>query len=467
MSVFPDPDSQRAYATRCRSFRAIAMIVTILALSCGTPAPRSALPSDASRIVWSYEVHVTRELDVDVDATLENARPDTALRIDEDARPFLDPKEKRDGGRFVRYHVRLADAARKLDDVDVAYATDGVVFAPPSTWLMRPAGVPAIGRFRFHIDKPRDIVFATGIHPTPGKEDTYEGDVAALEDSSFAAFGALKVHRLPGTEIDVALARGLRVSEASVLSWLGNAAGAIARYFGARDRVVLFVAPGASDTTRGKTLGDGGAAVLFRLGTNVTDANVVEDWVAAHELVHVAMPTPPPEHAWFAEGMATYVEPVARARAGLLSEEKLWSDLVVGLPRGLPKPGDGGLDGANDPGRVYWGGAAYFFIADVTIRERSGGKRSLDDALRGIKRAGRNAEVHWPLARMLEEGDRATGLRVLSELYEMVARKPYAPDLEGLLGRLGVRHANGAVTYDDNARDARVRKAITAGLPAD
>lgn len=81
------------------------------------------------------------------------------------------------------------------------------------------------------------------------------------------------------------------------------------------------------------------------------------DWVVAHELVHLGFPSVDESHHWMEEGLATYVEPIARARAGQLLAAKVWSDLVEGLPQGLPAPGDRGLDHTPTWGRTYWGGA--------------------------------------------------------------------------------------------------------------
>ena len=107
------------------------------------------------------------------------------------------------------------------------------------------------------------------------------------------------------------------------------------------------------------------------------------------------------EHHWIEEGSATYVEPIARARAGDLSPEKVWGDLVDGLPKGLPQAGDRGLDFTPTWGRTYWGGALFCLLADIEIRKRTGNKKGLEDALRAILRAGGTTESDWPLVRTL------------------------------------------------------------------
>ena len=59
-----------------------------------------------------------------------------------------------------------------------------------------------------------------------------------------------------------------------------------------------------------------------------------------HEMVHLALPSLPDPHHWLEEGLATYVEPIARARALILTPEQAWADLVNGLPQGQPEAGD-------------------------------------------------------------------------------------------------------------------------------
>jgi len=407
--------------------------------------------------VWSYDVKVGTDLVLDVDAKIAGD-PKQELRIDDDMKPFVDGSTH---GTAVRYRVRLAEAARRLNDVDTAYESGGAVFAPPSSWLLRPTNVPSSGRFRVHVATAEGVDFATGLHGA-GK-DTWEADVDALEESGFAAFGALRRGRVAGHPVDLVVARDVKLSDAVVTRWLTTEVGALEGWSLRPWPSTLFVAPGEQDVMRGKTLGDGGATVLFRVGKAVTAANIMEDWVAAHELVHVSFPALDPDHAWFAEGMATYVEPLARVRAGLLSSEKMWNDLVEGLPRGVSPPDAGGLVGTHDVDRVYWGGALYFLLADLRIRQRTNGQHSLEDAMAAASHEA-NVTTHWPIDRVLSAGDHATGTNVLAELYGEMAKKAFAFDLAALWARLGIKKGGASVTFDDHAPDAALRQAVTRNV---
>jgi hypothetical protein len=210
-------------------------------------------------------------------------------------------------------------------------------------------------------------------------------------------------------------------------------------------------------------MGGGGASVLYFLGHNATSEVLARDWVLGHELIHTGLPSlASRSQHWAEEGFATYLEPIARARAGLLPPGKVWRDLVLGLPKGLPQPGDRGLDHTPTWGRTYWGGALFWLLADVRIRQRTENRLSLDDALRAQIAQGGTMAARWPLSRVLEVGDRAVGLRVLEELHDGMGSTPAPVDLDALFRDLGVSLRGNEVVFDDRAPLAAIRAAITA-----
>ena len=219
---------------------------------------------------------------------------------------------------------------------------------------------------------------------------------------------------------------------------------------------------GSGTSTRGETLGAGGPAVLVRASDLVNPATTRDDWVVTHELLHVNFPDLGRAHVWLSEGLATYLEPVARARVGLVDDQKFWRDLVEGLPQGLPEAGDEGLENTHTWGRTYWGGALFCLMADVTLRERTANLHSLDDVIRSIGKTGDTDDVHWDMPQFLDAGQQATGTSVLRELYAELAEKPGTVNLSALFARLGVRMQNGSLSLDDSAPLAKIRHSITA-----
>jgi hypothetical protein len=204
--------------------------------------------------------------------------------------------------------------------------------------------------------------------------------------------------------------------------------------------------------------------LVIRVGLSrfATDSSLRDDWVMTHEMVHLAFPSVPHEHHWIEEGIATYVEPIARAQVGDLSPETVWRELVDGLPKGLPAPGDRGLDNTHTWGRTYWGGALFCLMADIEIHQRTNNRYGLQDALRGIVRAGGNMEQDWPIARALKAGDEATDVPVLMELYDRMKASPVTPDLAAMWRELGVRPSGDSVTFNESAPQASIVRSIMA-----
>jgi len=253
-------------------------------------------------------------------------------------------------------------------------------------------------------------------------------------------------------------------SEKALLAWVERAARAIAGYYGGFPvtRVAVTIrAGGAGRISGGRTAGEGGEATIrIGVGEDTTPEDLASSWVLVHEMVHLAFPSMT-GHEWIEEGLATYVEPLVRARAGLIPSEDIWKWLVWGLPRGRDGIGKDGLDGSRSWAATYWGGALFCFLADIEIRKRTDNQKSLDDALRGIVRAGGNVTVSWPIEKALAAGDRATGVPVLAELSARMRRAAPDADLDGLFRQLGVRVADDRVRFDDSAPLAAIRRGIS------
>lgn len=282
--------------------------------------------------------------------------------------------------------------------------------------------------------------------------------------------------RLPSTPIivdggtlNVAFAPGEFVLPRSALfDWLETSAKAVSTYFGtfpaSSARILIVPVPGRG-VQKGTTFGYRGAAIRLAVGRDATEADLRDDWMAVHEMTHLALPDVHEPHLWLAEGIAVYVEPIARVEAGDLTTAKIWGDMVRDMKQGLPKPGDRGLDRTPTWGRTYWGGAMFCLLADIEIRKQTGNRSGLQQGLRGILAAGGNHEQEWPVTRIFAVADKATGTTVLADLYAKMRGKPYAPDLDALWRELGISVSEGRVMFDDSAPLAPIRHAITAVPP--
>ncbi|MCC6362063.1 MAG: hypothetical protein IT165_00985 [Bryobacterales bacterium] len=277
--------------------------------------------------------------------------------------------------------------------------------------------------------------------------------------------------RTSGVVIEVTFDPGeFDVGKQRILEWVSRAASAVAAYYGrfpvTMARLHIRPLAGRDGVRHGVTFGSTPASTRISVGEHTTEAQLRDDWVLTHEFVHMGFPSLARRHHWLEEGLATYVEPIARVQAGQLKPERLWADLVRDIPQGEPQPGDNGLDRTRSWANTYWGGALFCFDADVRIREATHNRYGLQHALRGILAAGGNIETEWPVARALEAGDRAVGVPVLSRLYEERKDTPVPVDLASLWRRLGVIPSSGSLTFDNHAPLAGIRRAITARLPA-
>ncbi len=267
---------------------------------------------------------------------------------------------------------------------------------------------------------------------------------------------------LGGSRISVSIRdRILRERRDILLDWVVYSAETVIHYY---DRFPVGTVDINLQVTDGSAVRFGQAfpgdrpRLRIVVGENVTREMLRRDWIMVHEMVHLAMADIPQRHAWLLEGLATYVESIARAQQNHLTEDFIWLNFIERMPQGLPKPGDRGLDRTPTWGRTYWGGAIFCMLADIEIRKLTDNRLSLRDALRGVLDAGYSMQSRASAMSVLEAGDRATGVDVLVPLYQKMKYDPYPIDLEALWMQLGVGLQDREVVYDDEAPMAHVRK---------
>jgi hypothetical protein len=273
-----------------------------------------------------------------------------------------------------------------------------------------------------------------------------------------------------GSRIEVVQENGrLIVSHEEILAWVRSAAESVTSYYQRYPvpRVLIRVIPFEGEGIRGgQTFGaDDGGLIRIHVGSKTTSSDLDKDWMMTHEMVHLAFPSVPRKHHWIEEGIATYVEPIARTKAGHMQASEMWYELMRDLPQGLPKAGDEGLDNTHTWGRTYWGGALFCFLADLEIRRQSSNHKGLEDALRGILGAGGDIRQDWEVDKALSIGDHATGVAVLVPLYEKMKASPFNVELGDLWKQLGLELQGNGVRFNNNAPLAATRIAITAGAP--
>jgi hypothetical protein len=310
-------------------------------------------------------------------------------------------------------------------------------------------------------------VLALAISALSAAQAEAQADLARGDRMPYDAFDKLPKTDLdvPGGIIHVAFAPGdISLPKSKILEWVETSAKAVSTYYGrfpVNSLKLLLVPVDGPRVRGGTTWGYRGAAIRVLVGRMSSAEDLRKDWVLVHEMVHLALPDMEERYNWLSEGLAVYVEPIARVQAGDLSATEIWQAMMRDMPKGLPQPGDEGLDNTDTWGRKYWGGAMFCLIADIQIRKATGNRLGLQDAMRGVLAAGGNHEVDWPIERILATADKAVGLQVLADLHNAWGSKPVTPDLDALWRNLGLNAQGGAPFFDDAAPLAAIRAKIT------
>ncbi|MEX1827432.1 hypothetical protein [Luteibacter sp. CQ10] len=274
---------------------------------------------------------------------------------------------------------------------------------------------------------------------------------------------------LIGGRIHVVFDEADGIDRDRVLGWILLGARAIETYFGrypAARHVIEVIAENGRKVGHATTWGGNGSSLTrIHVGRDTDEDAFLRDWVLVHEMVHASLPDLPRRALWLQEGSATWIEPVARVQAGQLPPEAIWSQAVAGMPKGQPGADAGGMDGTEAWGRLYWGGATFWLLAEIAIHEASQGTRGLREALRAIARTSGGNVVVWTPERMMREGDAAVGNGALSSLYRTFASRRVPTDLDALFARLGVEPTPHGIAFDDRAPLAALRRKIGEAGP--
>ena len=272
--------------------------------------------------------------------------------------------------------------------------------------------------------------------------------------------------QLSGSTICVVLDDAALKKEQPLLrAWIDRSAHIVSDYYGqfpAPLVVIRLRGMDGSGINGGRTTNEAGLMIEMRVGRETAAQTLAADWVLVHEMVHLALPEVGRSHDWLAEGLATYVEGVARAQYGNREIADVWAEDRNSMPKGLPRAGEGGMDQSRSWGRTYWGGALYCLQADVAIREQTANRVGLQTALRAILKETGGYGFESDIGDVLRIGDAATGTHVMYGLYQQIRATPQTPNLELLWTLLGVPNDPLTQPFDDRAPLAAIRIAITA-----
>jgi hypothetical protein len=193
------------------------------------------------------------------------------------------------------------------------------------------------------------------------------------------------------------------------------------------------------------------------------------DWTATHEFSHLMLPLLSQRYRWISEGFATYYQNVLMSRAERYTPEFAWQRLSEGFERGRESRPDLSPNEAASGGirlarmKIYWSGAAIALMADITLRERSNGRESLDQALGQLQSCCLPSRRRWSGKELFEKLDTFVDTPVFMPLYRAYANEEGFPDIAPLLSELGVSmNQDGSISLDDSMALAETRKAISS-----
>jgi M61 glycyl aminopeptidase len=192
------------------------------------------------------------------------------------------------------------------------------------------------------------------------------------------------------------------------------------------------------------------------------------DWTATHELSHLMLPLLKKRYRWISEGFASYYQNVLMARAGHYTQEYAWQRLSDGFERGHQSRPDLSLNEAATSGiryarmKVYWSGAAIALLADIELRQRSGGTESLDTVLGQLQKCCLPSRTQWSGQRLFKKLDSFLETPVFMPLYRKYANTEGFPNFAPALVDLGIDVSGSGVTLREDRPLAGVRQAISA-----
>jgi hypothetical protein len=383
------------------------------------------------------------------------------------------------GIRCMNYTVDLAAAARS-GAYNRSLAAENIVVSP-ALWLWRPV-LKGDAELHVHFDLPKGLGVSVPWQSLEPGSNSYRLGRSPESSQAPAVFGKFDYSEIevPGSVLRVSVLRtGDEKSHAmdveAINEWLRSTATDVSLAYGRFPNPSPLVVVIPADDRRqsssavpfGRVIRDGGEAIELFVNRDRPIGAFRDDWTATHEFSHLMLPYVAPAHRWVSEGFAQYYQNVLLARSGTYEPLDAWQKLYDGLERGRQSrpelsPNDATARGMrNGRMKIYWSGAAIALMADVTLRERSGGSMTLDDVMGRLQDCCLPSDRTWSGPELFETLDRLAGVPVFMPLYKRHADTAGFPDTRPLFARLGL------VVTDDGLKVGRggelraIRTAIT------
>lgn len=304
----------------------------------------------------------------------------------------------------------------------------------------------------------------------------YRPDKTPANWESRVAVGHFEVDTItvPGAQVRLAAIGKLSASQKEKLKlWIEETVTSVTSVNGRFPQpqpqvLVVPIGPGREAVVTARVMRGGGLAAEFFVDETRSLEEFTSDWTATHEFSHMLVPYISRRDRWLSEGLASYYQNVLRARNGRLTETQAWQKLYEGFKRGENGTHGGSLEQATRKGwrstmRVYWSGAALMLMADMQLRETSGGLQSLDTALQSLSVCCMENGKTWRAREMFTQLDKLTGTDIFTGLYKKHVHEESFPDMRSTWENLGINTRHDRVSLSEDAPMASVRSAIMKG----
>ncbi|MDA1331417.1 MAG: hypothetical protein O3A65_02920 [Proteobacteria bacterium] len=380
-------------------------------------------------------------------------------------------------GTCIHYQVDISRGVQRHDmtgpklykSIDATAVSNGL-------WFWRPEIIANDRQVFVEFKLPFGYSLSTPWNLT-GSEGVLEVPATPFDWPSWIVLGRFfkKELILNGTRFDISILDGSPKPDAEELAgWIDQEAAYIQSALGEIPfpNVQVFIIPNArarepvpvAYVTRG-----GSPTLHLMINQRRHMQEFYDDWTVTHELSHLFLPFVSPGDAWFYEGFASYYQYVVRARKGLLSPQKAWSNLIYGFRRGSREAEARGLTLLEATQKmyqgepfmqVYWGGAAMMLIADVQLRKESSGAWSLDRVIREFNLCCMDRTRAWTAFEVLSIFDDLYGYPLFVPLMNRYVGTNEFPDLADAFQLLGLVVSDGDVTLSDEVDQRSLRDQI-------
>lgn len=259
----------------------------------------------------------------------------------------------------------------------------------------------------------------------------------------------------PGTTIQIEFAADIDTAASQeVIAWIKHVADQVSTLYGrfpiAAPRVLIIPTKtnawgDDSPVPFGRVTRRGGETVELYVDIDRPIDDMYADWTATHEFSHLLLPRISWRQKWISEGFASYYQNVLMARAGQYTQPQAIRLLSEGLDRGRSSRPELSPNQAAEQGvrqaryKIYWSGAAIALLADIELRERSGGTESLDTVLGRFQLCCLPARNRWSGIEFFTKLDSFLDAPVFMPLYRQHADARGFPETEEALGKAIVR----------------------------